>query len=90
MLIAMFQKAYTDSIDFIMLILILLSFFMILLLINRLFDWLKTEPWKRSKPPEDGLAESESPNPSDQIQEDTDSRDNLLIDGASKTLLAGS
>jgi hypothetical protein len=87
MLIAMLQKGYTDSYEFITFLLILLCFLTVLLIISKLFDWLRTEPWKRRKPPENGLDEGETPTISNDIPEVPDSHKNLLIDGTRPNLL---
>jgi len=93
MLIAMLQKSVPDISDFTIFLLFLLCFLFLLLLINNLFDWLRSKPWKRDKPPEQDFTEGETIANSTESPltnpEETDSQNEYLINGTPTIIIPG-
>jgi hypothetical protein len=92
MIIAMLQKSAPDISDFTVFLLFLLCFLFVLLLINNLFDWVRSKPWKRDKPPEQDFTEGETTNISPELPhhnpEETDHANEYMINGTPTIQLA--
>lgn len=80
--IALLQKSAPDNYDFMVFLLVLLCFLTILFFINSFIDWLRSKPWKRDIPPENGLPENELSRMNDPGPEERNPSNNFQLNGS--------